>query len=210
MKATPKLIQLALGAIGIGAEMEMCTKIHEVVKLLNEKGDLADLSDLAKIAAIQVESEKPQSEPLPSESIDMKSIDMSSLVEGSILLLSDNTKLTIFSIMHCNDGNYFVKEDGGGQMYFNPQGKSLHSNLYIKEVLGIEALVVDISIVEEGDVLEFTHGYRMTVTEVSYDEALDRYCVYSKIDGNSTILSRNGKHKYNPDGDRVVKIIKPN
>jgi len=77
-------------------------------------------------------------------------------------------------------------------------------------VLGIEALVVDMLIVEEGDVLEFTHGYRMTVTEVSYDEMLDRYSVYSEIDGNSTLLSRNGKHKYSPDGDRVIKIIKPN
>jgi len=71
MKVTPKLIQLALGAIGIGAELEMCIKIHEVVKLLNEKGDQADLSDLAKIAAIQVESEKPQSEPLPSDDVDL-------------------------------------------------------------------------------------------------------------------------------------------
>jgi hypothetical protein len=55
MKATPQLIQYALGAVGIGIDMEMSMKVLATVRLLEDKGDQADLSDLAKIAAIQVE-----------------------------------------------------------------------------------------------------------------------------------------------------------
>jgi len=112
MKATPELLQRALRNLEMGLSPEISAKILATVRLLDEKGAEANLIDFALIEACY--SDKPQSEPLPRGSIDM-----SSLVEGSILLLSDDTKPTIFSIMQCNDGNYFVKEDGGGQMYFN-------------------------------------------------------------------------------------------
>jgi len=116
MKATPKLIQLALGAIGIGAELEMCIKIHEVVKLLNEKGDLADLSDLAKIAAIQVESEKPQSEPLPSDEVDLSLLEVNDMVkfrDGSC-----RNVIRIDKILLDNEFNYILYLGGFKGTFF--------------------------------------------------------------------------------------------
>jgi len=119
MKATPKLIQLALGAIGIGAELEMCIKIHEVVKLLNEKGDLADLKDLAKIAAIQVESDKPQSEPLPLPSDD---IDLSLLELGDIVVFRDDKQKKVNRISEPIANKYEIDlgfDDGSTAFYMN-------------------------------------------------------------------------------------------
>ncbi len=43
MKATPELIKQALGIIEIGVSLEVCTKVLAIVRLLDEKGDKADL-----------------------------------------------------------------------------------------------------------------------------------------------------------------------
>lgn len=57
MKATPELIRQALGTIEISVSLEVCTKVLAIVRLLDEKGDKADLHDLSKIAAIQIDNE---------------------------------------------------------------------------------------------------------------------------------------------------------
>jgi hypothetical protein len=136
MKVTPKLIQLALGAIGIGAELEMCIKIHEVVKLLNEKGDQADLSDLAKIAAIQVESEKPQSEPLPSDDVDLSLSEVNDTV-----VFRDGKEKKISQISEPKVSNKYEIDlgfdDGSTAFYMNDGSFWVDKSYYLEDIVKI-------------------------------------------------------------------------
>jgi len=80
MKAMPQLIQYALGAVGIGIDMEMSMKVLATVRLLEDKGDQADLYDLSLIAAIKVE------DTLNDKTIE---IDLSKLEANDIIKLKN-------------------------------------------------------------------------------------------------------------------------
>jgi len=73
MKATPELLELALRGIGIGTNLETCSKILTTVRLLEVKGDSMDLKDLACIEAKGLDS--------GVQAIDMSNLEINDLIE---------------------------------------------------------------------------------------------------------------------------------
>lgn len=84
MKATPELLQQALRVLEIGLNPEISAKILATVRLLDEKGDSADLKDFALIEACYSEEIEPESELLPSDKADL-----SLLEEGDTVVFRD-------------------------------------------------------------------------------------------------------------------------
>lgn len=117
MKATPELLELALRGVGIGTNLETCSKILTTVRLLEVKGDAMDLKDLAAIEAYYTEKIEPQSEPLPSDKVDL-----SLLEEGDIVAFRDGKEKKVNQISGAVANKYEIDlsfDDGSSAFYMN-------------------------------------------------------------------------------------------
>lgn len=117
MKATPGLLELALRGIGIGTNIETCSKILTTVRLLEVKGDAMDLKDLATIEAFYTEKIEPQSELLPSGSIEITDIDLEIVRLGDTVVFRDESSELVLEVIR-NSHNFRLVFKAGFSDFF--------------------------------------------------------------------------------------------
>lgn len=117
MKATPELLQQALRVLEIGLSPEIASKILATVRLLDEKGDSADLKDFALIEAFYSEKIEPESEPLPSGIIEITDIDLGIVRDGDIVVFRDESSELVLEALS-NSHNYRLVFKAGFSDFF--------------------------------------------------------------------------------------------